>query len=487
MNDMKPKILPPLLFPSKNHTERKFLGRLKREGKIRLVGSRLYCSVPKSQEREVIRAGWSLIVSSLYPDALLSHKSAFDYTSGEKGEIFLTSNTNRVVQYPGLTLVFLRGHKPLEDDPAFLSLRASSLPRCLLENLSLSRHGKYRKGVDDGEIEKRLEQILHIKGEAALNRIRDRAREISKILKLNREFSKLDSIIGALLGTRPANNLKTPPAIARSAGLPYDSGCFERLEKVFGGLRNRPFEEMRDDRRAGDHFTNKAFFEAYFSNYIEGTVFEIEEAEKIIFDKHSPLKRPKDAHDIMGTYRMLSDAGEMSKTPETFESFTATLKRRHFIMLEKREEASPGEFKVKPNRAGGTIFPSPEYVAGTLLKGFDFYLDLPEGFARAAYMLFLVSDVHPFADGNGRIARIMMNAELFSRGQSKIIIPTVYREDYLLSLRTMTRRHRPEPFIEMLLRAWRFSNIEYSPYHKALKYIEEHNWFKEPDEARIIA
>ena len=27
-------------------------------------------------------------------------------------------------------------------------------------------------------------------------------------------------------------------------------------------------------------------------------------------------------------------------------------------------------------------------------------------------MMFLVSEVHPFVDGNGRIARIMMNAEL---------------------------------------------------------------------------
>jgi len=27
-------------------------------------------------------------------------------------------------------------------------------------------------------------------------------------------------------------------------------------------------------------------------------------------------------------------------------------------------------------------------------------------------MMFLVSEVHPFLDGNGRIARVMMNAEL---------------------------------------------------------------------------
>ena len=40
-------------------------------------------------------------------------------------------------------------------------------------------------------------------------------------------------------------------------------------------------------------------------------------------------------------------------------------------------------------------------------------------------MMFLVAEVHPFADGNGRIARVMMNAELLSGGQTRIFIPSV--------------------------------------------------------------
>lgn len=42
-------------------------------------------------------------------------------------------------------------------------------------------------------------------------------------------------------------------------------------------------------------------------------------------------------------------------------------------------------------------------------------------FAKAVYMTFLVSEVHPFLDGHGRIARVMMNAELSAKGLSKII------------------------------------------------------------------
>ena len=55
-------------------------------------------------------------------------------------------------------------------------------------------------------------------------------------------------------------------------------------------------------------------------------------------------------------------------------------------------------------------------------------------------MMFLVSEVHPFDDGNGRLARVMMNTELIGGAQSRIIIPTVFRDDYLDGLRQLTRR-----------------------------------------------
>ncbi len=118
-------------------------------------------------------------------------------------------------------------------------------------------------------------------------------------------------------------------------------------------------------------------------------------------------------------------------------------------MMAARPEIDPGSFKTAPNRAGATHFVHPEYVLGTLRKGIELYADLPSGFPKAAFIMFLVADVHPFVDGNGRIARIMMNADLVFAGSSTIIIPTVYREDYLLALRALTRRNRPVPLVEM--------------------------------------
>ena len=95
---------------------------------------------------------------------------------------------------------------------------------------------------------------------------------------------------------------------------------------------------------------------------------------------------------------------------------------------------------------------APELVTGTLMKGFEVYRALEDSW-RAMFVMFLVAEVHPFADGNGRIARIMMNAELVHGNRARIIIPTVYREDYLLALRALTRNGNTEPYIRMLDRA----------------------------------
>jgi hypothetical protein len=89
-------------------------------------------------------------------------------------------------------------------------------------------------------------------------------------------------------------------------------------------------------------------------------------------------------------------------------------------------------------------------------------------------------------DGNGRTARIMMNAELVSAGRSTIIIPTVFREDYVNALRALTRRHRAALLVEVLVKAHRFSHLEFSPYPAILKDLTRRNWFREPDDARII-
>ncbi len=87
-------------------------------------------------------------------------------------------------------------------------------------------------------------------------------------------------------------------------------------------------------------------------------------------------------------------------------------KERHGILLRERKTKNPGEFKDRNNRAGNTEFVDKELVPGTLKKGYDWYRMLQHPFAKAAYMMFIISEVHPCLDGHYRIAGIMTNAEL---------------------------------------------------------------------------
>lgn len=479
------EILPPILFAAKNKAEEAWLARLKKKKRIRSIGPRIYSSLPVKETEKAVRVSWQQIVRTLYPDVLISYRTALEYNVSPNNEIFLTGTTNRSIILPGLHLRFIRGPSPLEDDPTVFGVRASSIPRALLENFSITK-ATLNRSFPPEQMELYLENLLQAKGETELNKVRDRAKEIADKLGWKRSYIKLDQVIGALLGTRSAGSLKSMQAKARARGLPFDSACLERMDLLFSELKQRPLKEIPDLFMAPDHFRNKAFFEAYFSNYIEGTTFEIEEAEAIIFDRIIPKKRPRDAHDIIGTFHLVSDPNEMNRVPKSENELDEILKFRHQNLMSARPDTSPGEYKDEPNRAGDTFFVKPELVEGSLYKSFERYQELPAGLARAIFMMFMVAEIHPFRDGNGRIARIMMNAELVSKKLSTLIIPTVYREDYLSALRALTRRSRPDPLIRMLVKVQNFSHFEFSPYPKALGYMQTHNWFREPIEAKLI-
>ena len=200
-----------------------------------------------------------------------------------------------------------------------------------------------------------------------------------------------------------------------------------------------------------------AFFEAYFSNYIEGTEFEVEEAAEIVFAGRIPPLRSADAHDILGVWRVVSDHSEMRRIPATADELVDVLRSRHASALGGRPEAAPGRFKTAPNRVGGMTFVAADAVLGTLERGFDIYRGLVEPFHRAAFIHFLVSEIHPFADGNGRLARIMMNAELVSANAERVVVPTVYRGNYIAAQRALSVGHSVAPMLRMLDFAWRWT------------------------------
>ncbi len=459
MENILPIHLQEVVFSSKDSRLSKQISALVAAGKLRKIAGRIYTPNFTDSPGIIIRRNLFIILGKLYPGALLSHRSALEFQPTAAGHIFLTYTYTKRINLPGITLRFMQGQGAIAgDNPLSGELYASQLERALLENLQVSRQtGPESKTITPTELENRLEQVVRVKGEAGLNEIKDKAREIAEKLGMQNEFEKLSKLISALLHTHPSKILSSPLAVARAFGNPYDPVRVVLFEKLFIELQHQAFKDLPERNTTSQSFKNFAFFEAYFSNYIEGTEFELEDAKKIIDTGIPMLHRDEDSHDILGTYKLVSNKDEMTITPGKPEELLQILLYRHGVLLNRRTSKKPGQFKDKNNRAGETHFVDHTLVKGTLIKGFDFYQALIHPFAKAVYIMFLVSEVHPFLDGNGRIARVMMNAELVKQGQTRIIIPTVYRDDYMGALRRLTRQQDPTVYVKMLLRAQLFS------------------------------
>jgi Uncharacterized conserved protein len=149
-----------------------------------------------------------------------------------------------------------------------------------------------------------------------------------------------------------------------------------------------------------------------------------------------------------------------------------------------RPEAAPGEYKEQPNRAGLTYFVHPGLVRGTLREGFAWLDTLPEGLPRATYIMFLVAEVHPFADGNGRVARLAMNAQLSAAGQTRVMVPLSYRDEYMNALRALSRNANPTPLWRMLDRAQRWASLmHWTGRDRVLEAMGGTNALVTPEEA----
>jgi hypothetical protein len=477
-----------VIFGTSEAREAKRLRRLLQSKKVRRIASRIYTTNLADPPETIIRDNVWAIVGHLFPNTVISHRTALEGGASKSWQIFLTGPYPRKMKLPGLTVTVLKGPAAGVDDKPFMeSLFMASEPRAFLENLQISRpRGESAKTITRKEIEVRLDRILRLRGEKAINALRGKAREVAKKQGFRTEFQTLDKIIGALLLTKPASELRSSIAKARALGQPYDPERLRRFEVLFSALKQTTLRESPEILTDSGALRTLAFFETYFSNSIEGTQFEVDEARRIVFEGRIPKARPQDAHDVLGTYRVVSRLDEYRRLPTDFAGFWTLLASRHEAILNARPEARPGEAKTEVNRAGETVFVAPDLVKGTLAKGFEFYRVLESPSSRAAFMMFLVSEVHPFSDGNGRIARVMMNAELVAAGLRRGIIPTVFRDDYLGSLRALSRKGDPTAYLRMLDRAQEFSaSIDFSDMATALRGLTASNAFKDPKEGLL--
>jgi hypothetical protein len=457
---------------------------LLRQGRIRQIAGRLYTKNLDDPLDEVTRRRVWDIAAGYFPGAVIVDRTAFEARpSGQEGSVFLCSDTSRVVRLSGLVLNCRRGPGPITDDVPFMGneLYLSSWPRRFLDNVAHSRgRTGVRRTLSRAELEAQLERLLASRGEDALNRLRDDAAGIAPLIDREQEAATLSALVGTLLGTRDSALVSRIGKATRD-GEAYDEDRLALFDVLFAALN----ENVPIDRAVSDRIRPTfSFYEAYFSNFIEGTEFTVEEAEAIVFQRAIPADRPQDAHDVLGTFDLVSDPALRGRIPRDANDLPLLLSTFHARIMAGRPEERPGEFKTRRNRAGNTEFVAPSRVRGTLMRGYERYRALPGGFSRAVFAMFLVAEVHPFSDGNGRVARALANAELTVAGQQRLIIPIVFRDDYLQALRALSRLERPSALIKVLARAQEWAaSVDWTTTAAANIDLERTNALLTPAEA----
>lgn len=464
----------------------RWASRATKRGSIRRLARGLYTTNLDEPPEQLVRRRWYEVAALYFPGAVIADRSAILAGPAADGSLFLDIGSRPINPRPlalaGLVLRPRNGPGPVAGDTQFVDLHISSQARAMLDNLrpSRARTGVARTLRRD-EIEDYLDRLARVHGPQALNELRDRARAIASALGAEQQLAELDRLVGALLGTRDAD-LRTPAARARRAGLPCDVERLHRFELLRAELARQDFA-VRPAPEDPERLL--AFYEAYFSNWIEGTEFEVSEAEEIIFEGRLPAQRPADAHDVQGTFAAIADPVLRATPPADADGLEQYLRDAHRQIMGGRPEVFPGRYKEQANRAGATSFVAPELVRGTLHEGFTAYRTLPAGLARAIYAMFLIAEIHPFADGNGRTARLLMNAELSAVGLCRVIVPMSYRDEHVGSLRALSLNDNPTPLWRVIDRAQRWSSLmTWTGHDRVLQLMRATNALVTPDEAR---
>lgn len=428
----------------------------------------------------------------------------------EARTLFLTGAYDRIVQLPGLRIRQMAGPGPLTGDrPMEGSLHRASPARALLECLSVRRvRGPGSPGLPADRLRAEVEWILEegITGRALLRDAGELAAPLRAGAAIERlghllaecggievsppsrggAFSwnavpvaprdthpdtprdtRLDTPPGALRDPHPpAPSDPSPPALqaagrAPSTPLPpsprahapeWDGDAIRRLEELREALAPWNPPPRTDLARSGTQWTTLAFLDAWGSCALEGRAFDPAEVERAVFQRRITPGREGDVAILLGSWRLLASPVEMtfSARDRSAEGFVTQLHRHHRGIFPRGTVRGGGPTPDGDADDPGDPGVEPERIHPTLLRGYDLYRTLGEPLQRAAFLLCLITEVRPFADGTGVVARATMNAELVAAGERRILFAPAPEAPYLPALDHFRREGDARPLLRLL-------------------------------------
>ncbi len=175
----------------------------------------------------------------------------------------------------------------------------------------------------------------------------------------------------------------------------------------------------------------------YTSNALEGNSLTETETKVILEDGITIGGKPiKDYYEAVGH----GEAYDYMTSLATFEDFTEdVIKTLHKFFYHRISETEAGRYRRNKVFISGSkyTFPSPDKVEDLMKKFITGIRGVakkshPVEYAAIAHKEIVL--IHPFIDGNGRVARLLMNLILLQKGYCLAIVPPILRRDYINAL-----------------------------------------------------
>ncbi len=236
-------------------------------------------------------------------------------------------------------------------------------------------------------------------------------------------------------------------------------------------LTSKEIEEMKSLEAKGEIFIKhlseddwKTFMESfvYDTNAIEGSTVTFTEVKDILEKQKWP--REKEKWEISETYG-LRDA--VSLLRNTKDHLSLELVKELHRLTFRNSKPFAGEFRKLGQEVAvvdgqGAIVHSgaPSAMVVKLLKDLVSWYNKSRTkyppIVLAAVVHNQFENIHPFADGNGRVGRLLLNNILLKHNKPPVNIELKNRREYYASLREYENNGNIRPTIELILKEYRY-------------------------------